>query len=100
MKTTSRMKMTLKNEDGIKNEDALENEDILKNEDNTKMSKTLTTLPEQIFDDSSALLTQNLKCYQLSKPEIELNVIKEMYVAMGMHTCLEKTTFKAKTTKS
>ena len=37
-------------------------------------------------------LTQNRKCYQLYKPEIEFNVIKEMYAALGMHTFSEKTT--------
>ena len=29
----------------------------------------------------------------LSKPEIEFAVIKEMYAALGMHTCSEETTF-------
>ena len=31
--------------------------------------------------------------YQLSKPEIEFAMIKEMYVALGMHTCSENTSF-------
>ena len=42
MKTTSNMKMTLKNEDDIKKED------------DTKMSTASTTLPEKFVDDSSA----------------------------------------------
>ena len=37
--------------------------------------------------------------YQLSKPEIEFNVMKEMNAALSMHRCSEKTNFKAKTTK-
>ena len=47
MKTTSKMKMTLKNGDDIKNEDDLRNLGILKSEDKT-------TLPGKIGDDSSA----------------------------------------------
>ena len=35
----------------------------------------------------------NQKYYQLSKLEIEFAVMKEMYAALGMHTCSEKTTF-------
>ena len=57
---TSKMKMTLKNEDNLKNED------IPKNEDNTKMSSASTTLPEKIVDDSSAWQTQQ----NWPKPEI------------------------------
>ena len=35
----------------------------------------------------------NRKRYQLSRLEIEFDVIKEMYAALGMHTYSEKTTF-------
>ena len=64
----------------------------LKNKD-TK-STTSTTLPEKFVDDFSAWqVQQNRKCYQLSKPEIEFAVMKEMYAALGMHTCSEKMTF-------
>ena len=41
----------------------------------------------------------NRKCYELSKPDIEFNVIKEMYGALGMHTCSEKMTSTTKRTK-
>ena len=33
------------------------------------------------------------KCFQLSKPEIEFDVMKEMYAALSLHTGSEKTTF-------
>ena len=36
-------------------------------------------------------LTPNQKCYLPSKAEIEFNVKKEMYVALNMRTCSEKT---------
>ena len=40
----------------------------------------------------TAKLTQNRKYYQLSnKPEIEFDVMKEMYPALGMHTYSNKT---------
>ena len=60
--------------------------------------KTQRARPQQYYlkkfvDDLSAWLTQNRKCYQLSKLEIEIAVMKEMYTALGMHTCSEKTTF-------
>ena len=45
---------------------------------------------------ATAQLTQNLKSYQLSKPEIELYVMEEMYAALRMCTCAEKTTFLGK----
>ena len=41
----------------------------------------------------------NWKCYQLSKPEIKFDAIKEMYAELGRHACLEKTTFKEMSTK-
>ena len=41
----------------------------------------------------TAQLTWHRKCYQLSKPEIEFDVMEEMYVASCMHTCAEKLTF-------
>ena len=41
----------------------------------------------------TAQLTPNQNCYNLSKPEIEFNVMKEMYAALSMRTCSEKTTF-------
>ena len=48
---------------------------------------------------ATAQLTLNQKSYQLSKPEIEIHVMEEMYVALCMCTCAEKTTFLAKTTR-
>ena len=54
MKTTSKIKITLRNEDNIKNKENLKKEDILKNEDNIKMRRASTTLSEKIVDDSSA----------------------------------------------
>ena len=40
-----------------------------------------------------AQLTQNWKSCQLSKPDIELHVMEEMYAALCMCMCAEKTTF-------
>ena len=40
----------------------------------------------------TAQLTQNWNSYQLSIPEIENHVMKEMYVTLHMCTCAEKTT--------
>ena len=37
-------------------------------------------------------LTPNQKSYQLSKPEIEFHMMEEMYAALCMCTCAEKTT--------
>ena len=45
---------------------------------------------------AKAQLTSNRKSYQLSKPEIELHVMEEMYAAWRMCTCAEKTTFLGK----
>ena len=39
------------------------------------------------------------ECYQLSKLEIEFDVMEKMCSAFHMRTCTEKTTFEAKTTK-
>ena len=94
---TLKNKDNIKNDDDIKNLDDLKNEDILKKEDNTK-STASTTLPEKncwwiLSLTGTAKLTQNRKCYQLCKPEIEFTLMKEMYAALGMHTCSEKTTF-------
>ena len=44
----------------------------------------------------TAQLTPNRKSYQLSKPKIEFHVIKEMFSALCMCTCAEKTTFLGK----
>ena len=44
----------------------------------------------------TAQLTPNQKCYPLSKAEIEFNMMKEMYAALNMRTCSEKTTVKIK----
>ena len=38
----------------------------------------------------------NRKSYQLSKPEIEFHMMEEMYAALCMCTCEEKTTFLGK----
>ena len=45
---------------------------------------------------ATAQLTPNQKFYQLSKPEIEFHVMEEMYAALRMCTCAEKTTFLGK----
>ena len=59
----------------------------------SKMKTTQRKWPQQHYlkkfvDDSKTnlKLTQNGKCYQLSKPEIEFTMIKEMYAALGIHT--------------
>ena len=43
-----------------------------------------------------AQLTQNWKSCQLSKPDIEFHVMEEMYAALCMCMCAEKTTFLGK----
>ena len=75
--------------------------DVLKYEDDQKMEtcdivgliiyylKKLMTLTLT----GTALLSPIQKCYQLSKLKIEFDVMKEMYAALGTHTCSEKTTF-------
>ena len=47
---------------------------------------------------ATAKLTPNRKSYQLSKPEIEFDVIGETYAyaALHMRTCAEKPTFLGK----
>ena len=56
---TSKMKMSLKNEENIKNEDDIKNEDIIKNEDDLKsigshfQKNLLKKLPEFFFFDFS-----------------------------------------------
>ena len=42
----------------------------------------------------TAKLTPNQIGYLLSKAEIQINMMKEMYVALNMLTCSEKTTFR------
>ena len=44
----------------------------------------------------TAQLTLNRKSYQLSKPEIEFHMMEEMYAALCMCGCAEKTTFLGK----
>ena len=44
------------------------------------------------FERVTAQLTLNRKSYQLSKPEIEFHMMEEMYAALCMCTCAEKTT--------
>ena len=41
-------------------------------------------------------MTPNQKSYQLSKLEIEFHVMEEMYAALRLCTCEEKTTFLGK----
>ena len=41
-------------------------------------------------------LTPNRKYYELSQPEIEFHLIEEMYAALCMCMCAEKTTFLGK----
>jgi len=55
-------------------------------------------IPEQkIYDlTATAQLTLNRKSYQLSKPDIEFYVMEEMYAALRLCTCEEKTTFLGK----
>ena len=53
--------------------------------------KTLTRLG--LKPTATAQLTPNQRSYQLSKPEIEFHVMEEIYAAICMYTCAEKTTF-------
>ena len=76
----------VKNEDDLKNGDDLNNEDILKNEDDVNCWWLLSLT-------GTAKLTQNQKCHQLTKLEIEFDGRKEINTALGMHTCSEKITF-------
>ena len=43
---------------------------------------------------ASTQLTPNRKYYQLSNPETEFNMFKEIYAALSMGTFLENTTFQ------
>ena len=43
--------------------------------------------------DSHSTTDPKPKSYQLSKPEIEFHVMEEMYAALCMCTCAEKTIF-------
>ena len=45
---------------------------------------------------ATAQMTPNQKSYQLSKPEIEFHMMEEMYAALCMRGCAEKTTFLGK----
>ena len=45
---------------------------------------------------ATAQLTSNQKSNQLSKPEIEFDVMEEKNTALRMHMCEEKTTFLSK----
>ena len=88
----------LKNEDDLKYEDNLKNEDVRKNEDNLRYEEEIKNITWKncwwlLSLTDTAKLTQNRKWYQLSKPEIEFNVTKEMYAALSMRTCSSKTTF-------
>ena len=49
---------------------------------------------------ATAQLTPNRKSYQLSKPEIEFQVMEEMYAALCICTCAEKTIFLGKDDKT
>ena len=55
------------------------------------MNTASTVLPEKIVDDFHldwhSKTDSNRKYSQLSKPEIEYNMMKEMCAALGMHTC-------------
>ena len=69
----------------------------------TTFDRVYSLLPEKNVHDSSLLtltataqLTQYRKSYQLSKPEIEFHVMEEMYAALRLCTCAEKTTFLGK----
>ena len=45
---------------------------------------------------SQSTTDQNGKSYQLSKPEIEFNMMEKMYAALRLCTYAEKTTFLCK----
>ena len=62
-KTTSKMKMT----------------------SNMKITSKMRTISKMKMT-GTANLTQEWICYQLSKPEIEFDAMKEMYAALGMQT--------------
>ena len=42
--------------------------------------------------------TTDVKCYEVSKPEIEFQMMIIIYMALHMHTHTERLTFHAKTT--
>ena len=42
---------------------------------------------------ATAELTPNRKSYQVSEPEIQFHMMEEMYGALRMYTCAEKTKF-------
>ena len=63
--------------------------------------RVYTILPEKkclrlLTLTAKAQLTPNRKSFQLSKPEIEFHVMEEMYAALRMCTCAEKTPFYGK----
>ena len=62
----------------------------------TTLNLCLSECPTELTLAATAQLTSNQKSYQLSKPEIEFHLIEEMYVALRMCTCAEKTTFLGK----
>ena len=63
----------------------------------TTFDRVYSILPEKkrlrlLTLTATAQLTLNRKSYQLSKPEIEFHMMEEMYAALCMCTCAEKTT--------
>ena len=66
----------------------------------TTFDRVYSLLPEKMLRlltlTVTAKLTPNRKSYQLSKAEIEFHVMEEMYAALRMCTCAEKTTFLGK----
>ena len=90
MKTTWKMKMTSK----IKMTQKMNMASTIKK---TSTRETCNIVGGIIYYLQKMLMTppkpEMPSAVQLSKPEIEFDVMKEMYAALGMHTCSEKTTF-------
>ena len=81
----------LKNYDNLKNEDSLKNKDNLKNKDDLKIKDDPVT-----WNFFRPQLMLNRKLYQVSKTEMEFQMINIIYAALSMRALSEKTTFSCK----
>ena len=67
----------------------------------TSFDRVYSILPEKkclqlLTLTATAQLIPNRKSYQMSKPEKEFHVIEEMYAALRMRMCAEKTIYLGK----
>ena len=67
----------------------------------TPFDRVFSILPEKkclqlLILTATTQLTPNRKFYQLSKPEKEFHMMEEMYAALRMRMCAEKTTLLGK----